>query len=168
MGGLPDLLQYYMGGGSGQFITILHGGGGVFRDPQIVLRNIWTAPNANLPVWKIFHISNPHTKWTISAWFVIYFALRISVGLRRGISLFFNESTTFVWDWDKADLASPEQLPGWVALPTNFCSPDLIDHLFNHFIWHFIAIASASIKCELLQKMLKVPFIKFSQVRTQQ
>ena len=30
--GLPDLLQYYKLGG------------GVFRDPQIVLRNIWTAP----------------------------------------------------------------------------------------------------------------------------
>ena len=31
-GGLPDLLQYYKGGG-------------VSRDPQFVLRNIWTAPN---------------------------------------------------------------------------------------------------------------------------
>ena len=26
-GGLPDLLQYYIGGGSPQFITILHRGG---------------------------------------------------------------------------------------------------------------------------------------------
>ena len=35
LGGLPDLLQYYKpgGGGSGQFIKILQGGG-VFRDPQ--------------------------------------------------------------------------------------------------------------------------------------
>ena len=30
-------------GVSAGFITILHGG--VFRDPQIVLHNIWTAPN---------------------------------------------------------------------------------------------------------------------------
>ena len=39
LGGLPDLLQYYIrgGGGLGQFITILHGGA---SDPQIVLRNI--------------------------------------------------------------------------------------------------------------------------------
>ena len=31
-GGLPDLLQYY-------------NGGGVSQDPKFVLRNIWTAPN---------------------------------------------------------------------------------------------------------------------------
>ena len=28
-------------------ITMGRGGGGVFRDPKFVLRNIWTAPNAN-------------------------------------------------------------------------------------------------------------------------
>ena len=36
-GGLPDLLQYYKGEG------------GVSRDPKFVLRNIWTAPNHNIP-----------------------------------------------------------------------------------------------------------------------
>ena len=47
------------GGGSSWFITLLHRGGGCVgvrpiyyniswgRDPQIVLRNIWTAPNGN-------------------------------------------------------------------------------------------------------------------------
>ena len=32
------------GEGSARFITILHRGGRVFGDPEIVLRNIWTAP----------------------------------------------------------------------------------------------------------------------------
>ena len=51
----PSLLRYHMEGLS-KFITILHGGGGlpnllqyyngggVSRDPKFVLRNIWTAP----------------------------------------------------------------------------------------------------------------------------
>ena len=43
-GGYQNLLQYYMGGGSSRFITILQGGGGVSGDPKFVLRNIWTAP----------------------------------------------------------------------------------------------------------------------------
>ena len=43
-GGHWNLLQYYKGGGSSRFITILQGGGGVSRDPKFVLRNIWTAP----------------------------------------------------------------------------------------------------------------------------
>ena len=58
LGGPPRLLRYYKGGvieiyynttrggrGSSRFITILQGGGGgVYRDPKFVLRNIWTAP----------------------------------------------------------------------------------------------------------------------------
>ena len=45
MGGdLPDLLQYYNGGG-----------GGVSRDPKFVLRNIWTAPKEKVPTHqKVF------------------------------------------------------------------------------------------------------------------
>ena len=56
LGGPPRLLRYYKGA-SLKFITILQGGGclpdllqyykgegGVSRDPQFVLRNIWTAP----------------------------------------------------------------------------------------------------------------------------
>ena len=53
----PSLLRYHMEGLS-KFITILPGGGGlanllqyynrgggVYRDPNFVLRNKWTAPN---------------------------------------------------------------------------------------------------------------------------
>ena len=38
--GRSDLLRYYIGEGSAQFITILHREGGVYRCPQNVLRNI--------------------------------------------------------------------------------------------------------------------------------
>ena len=37
-------------GGSRQMITILHRGGGVCRDPQKWLRNIWMTPNVNVKV----------------------------------------------------------------------------------------------------------------------
>ena len=39
-------IQCYMGEGSSQFISILQwgGGGGVSRDPEFELRNIWTTP----------------------------------------------------------------------------------------------------------------------------
>ena len=54
LGGPSRLLREYIGGLS-KFITILHGGGlpdllqyynggGASRDPKFVLRNIWTAP----------------------------------------------------------------------------------------------------------------------------
>ena len=45
-----------LGGSLAGFITILHGGGGVCRDPQIVLRNIWTAPNHNSSREAIFSL----------------------------------------------------------------------------------------------------------------
>ena len=45
-GGLPDLLQYYIGGGLLNLLQyyIGRGGWGFYRDPQNVLRNIWKAP----------------------------------------------------------------------------------------------------------------------------
>ena len=39
------------GGGYAQKITILHRGGGVYRDPQNALRNLWTAPKLKLTFW---------------------------------------------------------------------------------------------------------------------
>ena len=42
-GGQANLLRYYMGGGQANLLQY-YMGGGVCRDPQIVLRNIWTAP----------------------------------------------------------------------------------------------------------------------------
>ena len=45
-GGLPDLLQYYKGGG-------------VSRDPKFVLRNIWTAPN-NEVIFMFYEIKIAH------------------------------------------------------------------------------------------------------------
>ena len=43
-GGSARFITILHRGGSAQFITILHREGGVYRDPQNVLRNIWTAP----------------------------------------------------------------------------------------------------------------------------
>ena len=56
----PERLQYYIGGygqkitilhrgGSGQKITILHREGGVYRDPQKWLRNLWMNPKTLIP-----------------------------------------------------------------------------------------------------------------------
>ena len=53
LGGLPDLLQYYIrgGGGLGQFITILHGGGSsetpklyyvIYEQPLITKMFLWS------------------------------------------------------------------------------------------------------------------------------
>ena len=49
-GDMPKWLQYYIGGGYAQMITILHGGG-VSRDPKKWLRNMCMTPNL---VWYVF------------------------------------------------------------------------------------------------------------------
>ena len=43
-GGYQNLLQYYMGVEGLPDLLQYYNGGGVSRDPKFVLRNIWTAP----------------------------------------------------------------------------------------------------------------------------
>ena len=72
-----NLLQYYKGGGSSRFITILQGGGGVSRDPKFVLRNIWTAPYGSAPENSRSLMSH----WCGQCWNLSWWKCRQSVSL---------------------------------------------------------------------------------------
>ena len=53
-----NLLQYYMGGGLPNLLQYYNRGGGVYRDPKVVLRNKWTAPKAAEAAFKTKSLCN--------------------------------------------------------------------------------------------------------------